>query len=233
MFHDLTKGQKRALRAAAQLAYERDTTMGEEDRRVHYLEARNPSLPFVVGGAVVEGIIRLDEVGEAARDFIDDLARRLQAVAHAQDETPATQPDERSAFDPNARVSLSAVLAKVDFVTDTATLFVNRRTGEINVYDSEVELGENPEESDDRDWVALLRARDFDDYRMMRKFAQGAMPAAGRDLEEALRGRGAYRRFREVVRARGLEDEWDAFRKSRIRETARSQLEQAGIAFRE
>jgi hypothetical protein len=50
MFHDLTKGQKRALRAAAQLAYVRDTTMGEEDRRVHYLEARNPSLPFEEAG---------------------------------------------------------------------------------------------------------------------------------------------------------------------------------------
>jgi hypothetical protein len=232
MFHDLTKGQKRALRAAAQLAYQRDTAMIEEDRQVHYLDARNADLPYVVGGAVVEGVIRLDEVGEAARDLIDDLARRLQAVAQAQDETPAKQPDE-PAFDPNARVSLSAVLASVDLVTDTATLFVNRRTGEINVYDSEIDLGENPEESDDRDWIALLTTGDFDDYRIMKKFAQRATPAAGRELDEALRGRGAYRRFREVVRTRGLDDEWHAFRTSRIRETVRSTLEAAGIAFRE
>jgi len=231
MFHDLTKGQKRALRAAAQTAYERDTTMNEEDRRVYYLDARNADLPLVVADAVAMEVIPIEAVANAARELVQDLAQRLQAIS--QQPIRREQPDEEPEFDRHARLSLSAVIAEVDFLTDFATMFVNTRTGEITVYDSEVGLGENPEESDDTDWVALLRRRDIDDYRIMRKFAQRARPAASRDLDQALHGRGAYRRFREVVRARGLDAEWDAFRASRIREIVRFKLEAAGIAFRE
>jgi hypothetical protein len=59
MFHDLTKSEKRALRAAAQLANDRDRTMSAEDCEAHYLQARNADLPIIVGGAVANGVIAL------------------------------------------------------------------------------------------------------------------------------------------------------------------------------
>jgi PAS domain-containing protein len=231
MFHDLSKAQKRALRAAAQTAYERDTTISEEDPLAYYLDARNADLPLVVASAVAEGVIRIDAVADAARELVQDLAQRLQAVAGRQESID--QRDEDAELDPNAKVSLSEVIGEVDFLTDTATIFVNPRKGEITVYDSEVDLGENPEESEETDWVALLTRRHIDDHRIMRKFAQHARPAASRDLDQALRGRGAYRRFRDVIRERRLDAEWDAFRRSRIADIVRSALKAARIAFRE
>src|ERR1700692_1386992 len=89
MYHDLTKSQKRALRAAAQLAHDRDRTMSAEDREAHYLEARNADLPIIIGGAVANGIIKVDDVEEAVRDLVADVAERIRAVIDADVEKPA------------------------------------------------------------------------------------------------------------------------------------------------
>ena len=45
VFHDLTREQKRALREAAQLARDRDTTMAQEDRDVHSSAGARDSVP--------------------------------------------------------------------------------------------------------------------------------------------------------------------------------------------
>src|SRR5260221_14207630 len=94
MYHDLTKAQKRALRAAAQLAYDRDLSMSAEDREAHYLEARNADLPIVVGGAVANDIIGIDDVEEGARDLIADLAERIRGVLDAHAEKPERAVDD-------------------------------------------------------------------------------------------------------------------------------------------
>ena len=66
----------------------------------------------------------------------------------------------------------------------------------------------------------------------MRRFARNARPAASRDLENALHGKGAFRRFRDVVRERGLQEEWDRFRDEMLADRVKWPLKNAGVRFR-
>lgn len=228
----LTKPQKHALREAAQLAHECDRSMSREDRDVYYLEASTDNLPLIVAGAVAKGIIQLDAVGEAARPIVEDLAARLAAF-HEQIET-MPPPIERDPYDPQAVVSLSAIMADIDMATatDESALYVNTRTGEVFVSlggdydDEEIDPEEEP------DWVFILDRYAIDDMHIMKKFARNAAPAASRDLFDALSGRGAYRRFRDVIARRGLQKEWDAWREQKLADLVRSRLEERKIPFR-
>lgn len=250
MYHDLTKSQKRALRAAAQLAHDRDRTMPPEDREAHYLEARNADLPIIVGGAVANGVIEVGDVETAARDLVADVAERIRAVIDARAEKPAVA-DEEEDEDPNAAVSVAAIVREVDALSQESTLYVNRRTGTVTVWsngfmmDGELEKddGDDPEwlqqaKAEGRelesnpDWCALLDRFDLDEYGMRKRFARNAMPAASRDLFDALSGRGAFGRFRGVINERGLQEEWEAFRAGLMADLIRFRLREKGIPFR-
>ncbi len=256
MFHNLTKAEKRALREAAQRAHQLDREMSREDRDVHYLEARNQDLPFVVSGAVARGLISIEDVGEAARELVADLARSLQAVRDSLPARSEPNEDETVAYDPAAPLSIGAILNEIDAITNDSSLYVNRTTGEVRVIEHEYISDDDANDLDDEDdpdepqwrldamaegremaanadWERLLGRLDIDDYDIMRRFARNAGPAASRDLEDALHGRGRYRRFRDVIHRRGLQKEWIAFRSERLSRDVRSMLESRGIRFRE
>lgn len=225
--HDLTKGQKRALRAAAELARQRDRTMASEDADQHYLGAQNASLPIVVGGAVANGIISIDDVGQAAREIVADFAARLASVIESYDEQ-APEQDREDEYDPAALVSVGAIVDQIDALSDQSVLRVNRRTGEVVVTDGE----DFDEDSDDAGWVTLLDRFEIDEYAIMKRFARDARPAASRDLYEALSGRGAFRRFRSVIHERGLQEEWDSYRNERLRDDVKWALQRNDVPFR-
>ena len=258
MFHDLTKAQKRALRAAAELAHDRDRTMEREDRDVHYLEARNSDLPIIIGGAIAKGILTLEEVGEPARELVADVAARIRAVWH-EAETRAAEAaddgeDEADGYDAGAPVSVTAIVREIDGLRDETTLYVNRRTGEVRVMEHVYLPDEDDDEFDEflegepgweadakaegcamvsnPDWIALFERYDISDRDIMIRFARNARPAASRDLLDALHQRGAYRRFREEIHRRGLQKEWDAFREERLADSVRFELREKGIPFR-
>lgn len=104
-------------------------------------------------------------------------------------------------------------------------------------------------ESDDTDWVTpeeledarqILAAEapyvelpdrfEIDEYHMMERFAQG-LAAAERDAaQRALRGRGAFRYFKDTVHQLGLAEAWYAFRDECYREVARTWCDEHGIA---
>lgn len=250
MANSLTKAQKHALRAAAELAHRRDRTMSREDCEAFYLEAETGSLPIVVGGAVARGIITADDVGEAARQIASDVAETLRHIESQCRETV----EEADPHDPDAVVSVEAIVGEIDLLTEESTLYLNEKTGEVRVMHHEYLPDEDfeemdEEESDDAewladakaegrevvaspDWIALLDRHDFNEYEWMRRFARSARPAASRDLSEAIVGRGAFRRFREVLHARGLVDEWDECRKEQMSEIIRFELKSRNIPFR-
>jgi hypothetical protein len=53
------------------------------------------------------------------------------------------------------------------------------------------------------------------------------------DLLDALRGRGAFGRFQDLARRRGLLDDWHAFRDRRLAEFVAGWLRSQGIAYRD
>lgn len=236
---DLTKNQKRALREAAALAHQRDRSMGLEDRDVFYLEAGSADLPLIIAGVVNRGILSIDDVGEAARDLVADIAARLREVVRESGNTRRVAVEDP--YDPAAPVSVSRILDEMEFLGEGTALFLNGQTGEVTVRavgdwldadDADVP-DEEPSVDEDPAWVRLLSHAEVDDLETMRRFAFRAVgPAASKELSEALHGRGLYRRFRDVIHRRGLEREWDAYRAEKRAALVRSELQQHGIAFR-
>ncbi len=234
MFHELTKAEKRALRAAADLAYDRDRVMPREDRDVYYLQARNSDLPIVVAGAVMHAIITIDDVDIVARGMIEALSKSLEEMAAELSRRESVQVEEADPHDPNAVVSVAAIVDSIDMLSgiEDGALYVNSRSGEVRV-----SFGDNDDEDDidyenDEEWVYLFSRHSLDEITTMRKFARNARPAASQELLDALSGRGAYRHFREVIRRRGLQSEWDAYRDAKRADLVRFELQERKIAFR-
>lgn len=259
MFHDLTKSEKRALREAAALAHERDREMSREDRDVHYLQAPNASLPIIVGGALMNGLVRIEEIGESARAMVEDIAARLAAVTTSLEQSP---PPPKESYDESAPVSVRGIVAQIEFLIEETALFLNVRTGEVRVIEEEFlpEGDEGDLTDDDRDaaekkhhepkwiaraeehgrrlasdpdWMRFLNSTDLHDRDAMIRFARRSGPAASEELLDALHARRAESRFRDIVRRRGLEQQWDAFRMECLAGTVKWRLKEAGLAFRE
>jgi hypothetical protein len=267
MNHDLTKGEKRALREAAELAHQRDVAMPIEDRDVHYLEARNPDLPLVVAAAVADGLLTEDEVREPARERVRDLAARIRSMRRHVADRPATEPPDPYVAD--APVSVGAILELVDLLGDLGALYVNRKTGEAVVLgeDELSMLEDDPDDAKDEDdagepgaaedddpdslpqwqrdsmkqireiresedWLQLVTRLDFDDYAIMKRFANRARPSVSKALLEALHGKGAYRRFRDEIDRSGSRAEWEAFRTESIAREIRDSLDTKGVPYR-
>lgn len=236
--HNLTSAQKWALREAARLAHGRNTSMAREDRDVYYLESDNADLPILIGGAVCDGLITLDEIGEAARELAGEFAARIAAFRGEVEQRAAEPRPLKDPYDPNAVVSLASIVAEIDMLGNEGTLYVNRETGEVFARTELMEDAGFDDETlesleEDPAWVRILSSHDINDFETMRRYTNRvAGPAASKELSEAMRGRGAYRRFRDVIHRRGLQKEWDDYREKRLADSVRFALQQHGIPFR-
>jgi hypothetical protein len=101
-------------------------------------------------------------------------------------------------------------------VSSDTYVFYNTETGEFGHYTK----GMDPE-YDDRerfegdDWMAAPDHYEINEYGMMVDFVDGATdPRRSELLSIALNGKGAFRRFRDVLHRTGLTREWDVFRRN-------------------
>jgi Uncharacterised protein family (UPF0158) len=150
-------------------------------------------------------------------------------------------------------VSVDEVADALEMVGDQITAYVNRKTGEIvTVSDDDMELADDEEldETDlpawqaemlprlreilqSEDWAALPSKFDIHEWDIMRRFAQEVRGGGlGDRLQNAIRGKGAFRMFRDVVDHAGRRDEWFAFRREALKTIAREALEDLGIPFK-
>lgn len=148
-------------------------------------------------------------------------------------------------------VKLSEVVEYMDLFSDEATSYINTKTGEmIMLTDEVVALVEDPESAADApqwqkellpkarkvlesgDFIALPGKFEIHEWSIMDRFAQSLTDSAMSDqLDAALHGRGAFRRFKDAVRRLGFEDEWYRFRETALEEIAIEFLEDHGIAY--
>jgi hypothetical protein len=148
-------------------------------------------------------------------------------------------------------VSLSDVIEQMDLVTDEATAYINRKTGElITLTHEEAALTEDPDEAAaapqwqkdflpkvqevlaSEDYIPLPSKFEIHEWSIMERFARSLTDAAVSDeLDAALHGRGAFRRFKDAVHRLGIADEWYRFREAALEEIAIEFLEAHGIAY--
>lgn len=146
-------------------------------------------------------------------------------------------------------VSLKAILEGMEFQSDEITAYLHRPTERVILISDEALQAAEDEEpgaeagvdelelSDARgilqggdDYLPLPDRFEIDEYRMMERFASGvADPAVQAALADALRGRGAFRRFKDAVHRLGLAEEWYRYRDRGYEDVARAWCEAQGI----
>lgn len=148
-------------------------------------------------------------------------------------------------------VSLHDVIEAMNLMTDEATAYINRKTGElITLTDEELALVEDPDEAAaapqwqkdllpkarevlaSEDFIPLPGKFEIHEWSIMERFAGSLTDAAVSDeLDAALHGRGAFRRFKDAVRRLGIANEWYRFRDAALEEIAIEFLEAHGLPY--
>jgi len=151
-----------------------------------------------------------------------------------------------------AIVSLRDVIDEMEMISDEATSYINRKTGELITVTNEMfSLAEDPDEAEDapewqkellpkvrevtasEDFIPLPSKFDIHEWSIMERFARSVADGDLRDeLEAALHGRGAFVRFKEALHRRGIADAWYRYRDAALAAIAIDFLETHGIEFR-
>ena len=141
-------------------------------------------------------------------------------------------------------VKLKDIVDGMDMQMDESRVFLNKETGEIiTVSTKELSIAEDSEEDDDfseyPDWQqdSIKEALDvvangenyeelpdkfeINEYEIMEEFCESIGNERISDaLYSAIRGRGAFRRFKDSVFRFGMEEDWYRFREETLRDIA-------------
>ena len=151
-----------------------------------------------------------------------------------------------------AQVKLKDIIEGLAFLTDEGTSYLNTTTGEV-VYVTTEELRAAEEEQpleDFPEWQhdAIRIAKDIvetdhylplpdrfeiHEYSIMERFCLSVDDEDIRDdLCNAIRGRGAFRYFKDRIHAYGIAEEWYRYRDAALREIAVAWREAHSIPYR-
>ena len=149
-------------------------------------------------------------------------------------------------------VSLKAVVDEMDVLGDEMVAYINKKTGELfTVGDEEARLIEHGKEGNDfiPDWQKeilpkvreVMESGDYvplpdkfiiHEYAIMERFC---LSIEDEDLQEkllsAIRGRGAFHRFKDIIHQKEIENDWYGYRDDALKGIAADFLETEGIAF--
>ena len=148
-------------------------------------------------------------------------------------------------------VKLQDVIDALEMTEDFNSYFLDRRTGAIEMITEEVWsaaennklLSEYPEwerelilkareiQSTDH-FVELPSKPDLDSYEIMERFChEYPNRRISERLSDAIKGKGAFRRFKDTIMDLGIQDEWNRFEHQSFEEMAVEWLEAEGIPF--
>jgi Uncharacterised protein family (UPF0158) len=152
-----------------------------------------------------------------------------------------------------AQVKLQDILEGMDFQSDERSSFLNMTTGDVvSITDEELRAAEHDEPLEDfPDWQhdAIRIAKDIvetdhylplpdrfeiHEYSIMERFCLSVDDDDLRDdLCDAIRGRGAFRRFKDRVQVYGMAQDWYRYRDEALREIAKAWCEAHDIPYTE
>ncbi len=148
-------------------------------------------------------------------------------------------------------VKLQDVVDQMDMLSDEASTYLNRLTGEmVFVSEGDKSPGEDEDDWDDTsdieneesedieevlksdDYIALPGKFDIHEWSIMEDFTYSVADEAMREeLHAAIHGRGAFRYFKDTIRRLGIQDDWYRFRGKAFKEIARDWLVAHDIPF--
>jgi hypothetical protein len=148
-------------------------------------------------------------------------------------------------------IKLKTIADELDAQFEDYRMYYNKSTGEIiTVSREELGIAEDSEEGadfleydeeqrenivqaldiimNDENYVELPDKDDIYEYDIMEEFAED-----NDELSRAMRGRGAFRRFKDEIIEQGIEDDWYDFKEKALIEIAREWCKGNGIAYEE
>lgn len=137
------------------------------------------------------------------------------------------------------KVKLEDVVDAIEMASDEYQYFYNRMTGEVLAVGDPFLTGDEQDremlEEIDENWdnyERLPAKYDINEYQIMESFIEDEIPAAIQDqMEEAIRGKGAFRRFKEMLRGLDMEEEWYGYRDMEYRRLAKEWCGHLGITW--
>lgn len=156
-------------------------------------------------------------------------------------------------------VSLQAVIDEMDMQNDMVHGYVNRKTGELICITEEdewllekIDNEEYAEEIEDlpawqqemvpkirevlnsEDFIPLPTSFDIHEYSIMERFCHTVEdPGIKDELFTGIRGRGAFRMFKELIFRHGIRDDWFAYKNQALKTIAADFLKAQNIWFRD
>ena len=148
-------------------------------------------------------------------------------------------------------VSLHEVVEELEALGEESAAYLNRETGELysirdeeaSVFEDGVDPDDVPEWLDDElpkirevleseDWLTLPTRFDIHEWAIMDGFARSIDDTDLRDeLLTAIRGRGAFRCFKDAVHRRGIHEDWYRHRTATLGRIAADWLDGHGVAY--
>ena len=151
------------------------------------------------------------------------------------------------------QVKLKDIIEGLEFLTDEGGSYLNTTTGEV-VYVTTEELRAAEEEApleDFPEWqhdairiageiietdhyLPLPDRFEINEYHIMERFCSSVDDEDMRaNLFNAIRGRGAFRYFKDKIHEYGITEEWYQYRDAALREIAVAWCEEHGISYTE
>ena len=149
-------------------------------------------------------------------------------------------------------ISLRAVVDEMDLPNAEWVAYLNRVTGELFTATEDAqallardddpelvpewqreEISKLREIEDSDDWLELPGSYDIHEYEIMERFC-GVVEDPRREqvLFDAIRGRGAFRRYKDAIHRLGIQDEWYRYRQQAFGEIAVDWLQTHGILYK-
>jgi len=150
-------------------------------------------------------------------------------------------------------VNLCDVATWMEMPSDEFTAYINRRTGElVTVSEEEKSLAEDGDDADwedlpawqqegmpqvkdvleSDDYIALPGKFEIHEWSIMERFSESVENDQWSDeLLTAIRGRGAFRYFKDTIHRLGIHQDWYDFRDEALKEIAREFLRENDIPF--
>jgi tetratricopeptide (TPR) repeat protein len=180
---------------------------------------------------------------QGARFLLEDVRRRTwEEMQEREAQAPARGSSRAGRGRAAAEREISVDLQELAFALEDGeaghTWYLDRETGALHLVSDELDDDELPvsreELEDDPRFAAVEPEEPGRAHRDMEEFAANVKDRGLRvRLEDALRGKGAFGRFKRVLAERPAERErWFAFRNGLLEERAREWLESVGVKVR-
>jgi hypothetical protein len=152
------------------------------------------------------------------------------------------------------RVKLDDIIEGLELQSEERYAFLDKRTGEVvSISDEEMQAAEDDEPIEDfpdwqqdlvriakeivdetGDYIDLPTKFDIDEYSIMEKFCLSLDDSEmSDDLYSAIKGSGAFRRFKDAINEYDIADDWYKNRNDALREIAIEWCQEKGIEFDE